>query len=163
MPLIQLLHADTYLSMIKGSANTQMYRHAYALVDGIKTDLTNNGEYSCAFFVGDLLRRFRLTNEPHLRVQGLVKDMIDSGWVETTTPKTGDVITYEPKTESDGTSHLHVAFYLGEDQAFGNLTSKGAPGQHHMTFGMNADGTPIRRTSRFFTHPTFFADASYRL
>lgn len=162
MTSVQVLHADTYLAMIQGSADANTYRHAYALVDGVKQDLTNDGEYSCAFFVGDMLFRFRLTKEPHLRVQGLVKDLLDCGWIETTTPQIGDVVVYEPKFESDGRSHLHIAFYFGEDQAFGNRTSKGTPGPHHLTFGTNDDGTPVREIGKFLTHPTFFTDASFR-
>lgn len=161
-PLVQVLHADTYLAMIQGSIGSQAYRKAFALVDGVRTDLVNNGEYSCAFFVGDLLLRFKLTKEPHLRVQGLVKDLIDCGWIETSSPQPGDVIVWDPIVESDGKEHLHVGFYMGHDQAISNSTSKRSPGDHHWTYGIQSDGTPFRKIKQIFTHPTFFTEATYR-
>ncbi len=159
---LHLLHADTYLAMIEGSIGTQAYRHAYGLVDGQRTDLTQNGTLSCAFFVSDVLRRFRLLQEPHLRVQGTMRDLRASGWEETATPKPGDVLVWEPITDVDGERHFHIGFYVGGLEAISNLTSKGAPGRHHWTFGEDADGQPTRRIVNTFTHPTFFQEASYR-
>ena len=159
---MQLLHADTYLSMIQGSVGSNAYRHAYALVDGVKSDLTHDGEHSCAFFAASILLRFGLIQEPHLRVQGTIKDLLASGWTETSTPAIGDVLIWDAKTDEDGSEHLHIGFYLGDNQAISNRPSEHSPQLHHWTFGTNDDGSAKRKVINLFTHPTFFTDASFR-
>ncbi len=159
---IHLLHADTYLAMIRGSINSQAYRHAYAMIEGEKTDVVKNGEYSCAFFASDILLRFALLKEPHLRVQGTIVDLRASGWIETPTPKVGDVLIWEALREPDGQEHLHIGFFISHDQAVSNRPTEGSPQEHHWTFGTTIDGSPTRQITRIFTHPTFFQEASYR-
>ncbi len=159
---LHLLHADTYLAMIQGSVGSYAYRHAWGLIDGIKTDLTKNGRSSCAFFASDILLRFDLLEEPHLRVQGTVADLRRSGWIETRTPNMGDVLIWEPIIEDDDEAHYHIGFYMQNGEAISNLTSKGTPMQHHWTFGETREGLPVRRVVNIFTHPTFFNEASYR-
>lgn len=159
---LHLLHADTYLAMIEGSVGSHAYRHAWGLLDGRKTDLTKNGSSSCAFFASAILLRFSLLEEPHLRVQGTVADLRRSGWLETRTPRVGDVLIWEPIIEEDGEAHYHIGFYVGEGEAISNLTSKGVPGRHHWTFGETPEGFAVRQVVNIFTHPTFFAEASYR-
>lgn len=162
MPTVHVLHADTYLAMIQGSVNTNAYRHAYALVDGVRQDVANDGEYSCAFFVTSVLLRFQLLKEPHLRVQGTVADLVASGWIDAMEPKIGDILIWEPVTETDGAEHLHIGFYVGSDQAISNRPKQHSPQEHHWTFGNHEDGSVKRVVTRILTHPTFFDQASYR-
>ncbi len=159
---LHLLHADTYLAMIEGSIGTHAYRHAYGLLDGRRTDLTCDGRSSCAFFASDILLRFGLLQEPHLRVQGTVADLRRSGWIETDQPNPGDVLVWEPIIDHDNEAHFHIGFYAGPDEAISNLTSHGVPGRHHWTFGETPEGQPNRRVVQIFTHPAFFQEASYR-
>lgn len=159
---IELLYADTYMAAIRGSVGSHAYQHAYGLVDGVRKDLVHGGEYSCAFFVSVILLASKLLKEPHLRVQGTIKDLESSGWIDTNEPKPGDILVWEPIKESDGEDHFHIGFYLGEQRAISNSTSQRAPREHHWTFGTEAENTPTRAIVRVLTHPTFFADASYR-
>lgn len=163
MPSLELLHADTYLAVIEGSVGSQAYQHAYGRLDGVATDLVQGGAYSCAFFASAILLGAKLIREPHLRVQGTVRDLEASGWIPTDAPAIGDVLVWEPIREPDGEAHFHIGFFVGDGQAVSNSSAQKVPARHHWTFGTRPDGSPIRRIVQAFTHPTFFKQASYRL
>lgn len=167
---LHLLSADTYLAMIRGSVGSALYRHNYALVEGKREDLVRNGQRSCAFYVTHILVFFQLVREPHLRVEGTVRDLLATGWQRTDTPKIGDIVVWEEQV-FDGSwegvaftnePHPHIGFYLSVTEAISNSPREGGPARHHLTFGTKEDGSPNVQIQAFYTHPTFFNNCSER-
>ena len=142
---MQLLQKKTYLAVIKNSVGSEMFRHNYALVDGVETDLLRDGELSCAFFVSFILRAFDLIKELHLRTYGTVKDLEASGWRKTDTPHEGDVVAWEEQQQKSGI-YPHIGFYIDEQTAISHLDAGHAPTIHNLTFN-NA-----RAVTAFYTH-----------
>lgn len=83
---------DTYLGAIKNSIGSKMFRNLYAKVDGKKVDITKNGNLSCAVFVSSILFLFKLIKGVHATVNGTIRDLKESGWIETKTPEIGCVL-----------------------------------------------------------------------
>ena len=145
---MQLLEKDTYLAMIENSIGTHLFRNNYALIDGVKTDITSDGDLSCSFFVSSLLKHFNLIDNaiaPHTRTEGLVKNMLGNGWRETNTPHKGDVVVWEDKDQKRGT-FPHIGFYIDKETVISHRDTKRTPIKHHITF----DGT--REVIATYTH-----------
>jgi len=124
-----LLLKDSYLSMIKNSEETEMFRDFWGKIRDKKENLTKNGQRSCAFFVTSVLYHFKLIKSPHLTVCGTIRDMRKSSWFEIEKPKNGSVILWEKKR-----GHYHLGFYLGSKKAISNSRKKRTPIIHHFTF-----------------------------
>ncbi len=135
---------ETYLAMVRGSIRSRIFQHFYATIDGRKSDLVKNGRLSCAFFVSTILHHFGWIHEPHLTVDGTVRDLQRSGWRSVRTVRAGDILIWEPIIERDGLEHRHIGFALGGDRAISNSSKRGVPVIHHMTFGTR-NGHPTRR------------------
>jgi hypothetical protein len=156
MPTIKPLLFDNYLAVINGAPGSRMFRKFYALVDGKKKEVSENGNLSCGWFVAFILKYFSLIQEPHMTVDGTLRDMEASGWKKIEKPKIGCIILWD--TQDDRRSkafsygHRHMGFYIGKDKAISNLSSKGVPGQHHWTFGKKS-GKPARRVESMWWHP----------
>ncbi|MFP4022759.1 MAG: hypothetical protein ACLFTS_02850, partial [Candidatus Paceibacterota bacterium] len=98
---------DTYMAVIKNSPGTEMFRNVYADVDGDHTDVTDDGDLSCAFFVSSVLTIFGLIKEIHVTVNSTVKDMKRNGWVDTDDPEPGDVVVWGEE-HSNQEKHRHI-------------------------------------------------------
>lgn len=146
-----ILQKESYLAMIHNAVGSSLFRNLYLLVDGEKRDILNEGSLSCAFFVSSILHQFQLTAMPHATVSGLERDLKESGWTLAETPRVGDVLIWEPKLQGSGTN-AHVGFYLGDDRAISNDWQTRMPAEHHLTYGTNPDGTPIRAVVAVYTH-----------
>lgn len=129
MEKIQILFKDSYLSMIKNSQGTKIFRDFFGKIKNKKINLTDEGRRSCALFVSSVLYHFNLIKSPHLTVDGTIKDMRKSGWFETKKPKKGSVILWEKKK-----GHHHIGFYLSNQKAISNNRKKRMPTVHHFTF-----------------------------
>ncbi len=155
MPKVKLIFLETYLSLVKGAVGTNMFRHAYGLVDGKRKDLTQDGNLSCAYFPSFVLKHFDLIKESHTTVSGLVRDMEESGWKKIRQAKPGCVLVWSPmddrKDRNYSFGHRHIGFFLGQEKAISNLSSKKTPGVHHWTFGKK-DGKPKRRIEAMYWH-----------
>ncbi|MDF1497115.1 MAG: NlpC/P60 family protein [Patescibacteria group bacterium] len=144
-PKVEVNLLKSYLARIKNSIGSKMFRNLYAKVDGKERDILDNGSLSCAIFVSIILQSFELIKKPHATVIELLKDMEASGWKKSRSLKIGDVLFWEAIDQTgDGSRHLHVGFYLGNNKAISNSTTKGHPVKHHFTFGTKA-GKPKRR------------------
>ena len=152
--MIKLLTFASYLATIKNAAGAKIYRNSYALVDGRRRDLAQNGRLSCGLFVSSVLLHFRLIKEPHLTVNGTIKDLKNSGWKKTRRPKPGCVLVWEADEESLG--HEHVGFYLGQNKAISNSSRTRTPVIHHWTYGIR-NGRPKRRVLAIYWQLKFFA------
>jgi hypothetical protein len=125
---------DTYLSVIENSPGTKMFRNLFANIDGKRTDITQNGELSCAFFVTSVLLMFKLIKEPHATVSGTVKDLKDSGWTEIESPKIGSILIWEERDLGTESFHKHVGFYVGDGKAVSNDYKSGVPEKHDWNY-----------------------------
>ncbi|MHB0865519.1 MAG: hypothetical protein ACYC1Y_01260 [Minisyncoccota bacterium] len=151
-PLGAILQKESYLAMIRNAEGTHLFRNLYALVDGKKTDIVRGGDLSCAFFVSSILYFFHLLATPHATVAGLERDLLTSGWRTTTTPKPGDIIIWESLVLPSGETHAHTGFFLGGEKAVSNDSEAQAPVEHHLTFGVRPDGSPVRAITAVYTH-----------
>ena len=125
---------DSYMAMIKNSLGSNLFRNVYAIVNGVKIDITNNGELSCAYFVSSILLILKLIKEVHVTVSGTIKDLESSGWSEISKPRTGSIVIWEEKDFGNNSSHKHIGFYIGNQQAISNDFRKGYPIQHALEY-----------------------------
>ncbi len=148
MPKITPLLFENYLAVIHGAPGSRMFRKFYALVDGKKKEISENGNLSCGWFVAFILKYFDLIRGPHMTVDGTLRDMEASGWKKIAKPKIGCIIVWSPmddrRSKAYSYGHRHIGFYVGKYRAVSNLSSEGAPGEHHWTFGRK-DRKPVRR------------------
>lgn len=143
------LFYKTYLAVIKNSLYCSLFRNFYAKVDGRETDITQNGNLSCAFFVSTLLVTFGLIKRVHATVKGTIKDLKKSGWRMIKNPRKGSVLIWEAKKEENGKSYEHIGFYIGDKMAISNSSKIGKPALHHWTFGVK-NGAPVRKIKAVF-------------
>ena len=148
---IKILTLKTFLTVVKKSAGTEMFRQIFAEVDGHEVDITENGNLSCAFYVSGLLAMFGLIDKIHATVSGTRKAMEAAGWVETTEMTPGAVLVWG-KPQDGSHDHQHIGFYLGENQAISNISRLGQPGFHHFTFG-GEKVDPHRKIVAVYSHP----------
>ena len=125
---------DTYIAVVKNSVGSKIFRNLYAKVNGKKTDITRNGELSCAFYVSSVLLLFKFIKEGHATVDSTVKDLKKSGWEKIKKPKIGSVVIWEKIDFSNGDFHKHIGFFIGNNRAISNISELGYPDEHHLTF-----------------------------
>jgi len=163
--MIELLTKKNYLAMIRNAAKGEnhMFQNFYAEVDGTEKDLNRDGALGCAIVASSILylqnslleflKKPKLIQFVHANVPSTEKDMLENGWQEISELKEGAVIVWEPKTGADNTPHLHMGFYLNDQEAMSNDSNgNGMPSIHHPTFGTNSDGSPIRKIIRIYWH-----------
>jgi len=147
---------DTYIAVIKNSVGSKMFRNSYAKINGPsaragkKTDILQNGNLSCAFFVSSILVLFKLIKEIHATVDGTVKDLERSGCQKITKPKIGSVIVWEKIDFGNKDFYKHIGFYIGNNKAIStNSFKKGQPTVHHWTYGIKRN-KPGRKIEAIF-------------
>lgn len=142
---MRLYLKDTYLQMIKNAVGSKLFRNLYADVRGERQDILRDGDLSCAYFVAMVLHQFDLIQEPHATVAGLVRDLRQSGWVETDKVVPGSVVIWEEQAQKGGERHAHSGFALSPMSAVSHSDQERMPVEHHITFGQNPDGSPKRK------------------
>ena len=118
--------------MIKNSVGTKMFQNLYLEIDKKRIDSTKDGQFSCAFFVSNILLIWELISKGHANVSSTTKDMLKNGWkkIDKKNIKPGDVIIWEKKKGSDGLMHYHNGFYIGNGKAISNISKKRSPVVH---------------------------------
>lgn len=159
--IITPLTFKTYLSVVRGSVDSAMFRHIYASVDGIETDVTHDAMFSCAFFVSSILKMFDLVERMHATVASTIVDLEKKGWHTIPEPRIGAVLLWEKEQANDGSLHKHLGFYVGDQQAISNASSKKSPQQHHWTYS-ESDGKPVRAIEAIYWHEKL-SDTDWRL
>lgn len=126
-----------------------MFRNLYANEGTKEIDILEDGKNSCAVFVSWILLTLELIKHPHASVFGIEKDLIVSGWFQIKELKPGAVLIWEEKIgQYDGIMHLHMGFYVGDDQAVSNSSqSSGFPIKHHVTYNDS------RQVEKIYWHP----------
>lgn len=105
----------SYLSFVRNSVGTEMFRNFYIKDNGVIFDAANDGEFSCAFYVSGLLSLLGLAKKMHGTIASTEKDLIESGWVITNQPTTGCIVKWGPRKE-DPNNHEYIGFYLGNNR-----------------------------------------------
>lgn len=125
---------DSYLAVIKNSVGSRMFRNLYASVAGVTTDVSRDGQLSCAFFVSSVLTMLALIKSSHATVTSTVQDLRESGWQEIPTntqePPVGSVIVWEKIDFGGNNLHGHIGFYIGNNTAISNDEATGVPATH---------------------------------
>jgi len=153
---VEILQKETYLQMIRNSVGSSLFRNVYAVVDGEKKDILQDGLLSCAFFVSTILNHFKLidcTIAPHTGVVGLLKNMEKSGWQKTENLVPGCIIVWEEWDRGPNGPHEHLGFYIGDEEAVHHNDGVRAPIKQHYTYGVKDDGSPVRKITAIYTHP----------
>ncbi|MDP2934257.1 MAG: peptidoglycan amidohydrolase family protein [bacterium] len=154
---IDLLKYESYLKMIKNSAGSKMFRNLYLEINGKKIDATQNGKYSCAFFVSNVLLIWGLISEGHASVLSTIKDMEGNGWKKIPKSKIrpGDVIVWDKEKSSDNSyfyskEHYHNGFYIGAKKAISNSSNgKGVPIIHNWNYNNKRKIIAVYRYPKF--------------
>jgi len=146
---VQFRLLDTYLAVIHNSVGTHTFRNLYATVNGLKTDITKNGELSCSFFASWVLAASGLIKNPHATVESTVTDLQTSGWQELPLekePPVGAVLVWAKKDFGTSGIHAHIGFYVGNGKAISNDEKAGSPQEHAWQ--------PVeRKIEKIFWHP----------
>jgi hypothetical protein len=155
-PVVEMDRLKTYLSLIKNSVGTKMFRNYYASVDAKNLDITRGGEISCAFYASSVLTLAGLLDGVKVTVHRTISAMEKAGWHKVAKPKAGDVIIWGETIFLGGDVHKHLGFYVGGNKAVSNSSVKKIPVQHHWTFGAR-NGKPVRAIIAIYRHPSFEA------
>jgi hypothetical protein len=125
---------DTYLTVIKNSVGSKLFRNFYVKNKRKKIDVLKNGELFCAFFVSSILYLFKLIKDVHTTVDSTVKDLQESAWQIVKRPKAGSIIVWEKIDFGGGDIHKHIGFYIGKGKAISNNYKLGYPTEHNWIF-----------------------------
>lgn len=132
--MIKPLIFDSYMAVIKNSIGSNMFRNFYAEIDGVKKDILENGDLSCAIFVSNILHMFNLIKGPHVTVASTINDIKNFGWQEISELRVGAIIFWESVDFGKTGFHSHVGFYVGENMAISNNSETGMPSAHAYDF-----------------------------
>lgn len=146
-----ILQKESYLAMIHNAEGTKLFRNLYMRVDDQPQDILNDGQFSCAAFASFILHSFFLIETPHATVAGLERDLMKSGWRVVEVPQPGDVLVWEPILQT-GSVNAHVGFCLNNEQAMSNSSEAHIIGRHHMTYGVQSDGKPVRAIATIYRY-----------
>ncbi len=144
-PKMELLLFDTYLTVIKNSTSSRLFRHFYAEIEGKKTDILGNGENSCAFYVTSILKLFNMINEIHTTVPNTMNALLAEGWlqVNVTDMLPGDVLIWDWNGQ-----HGHIGFYIGNNMAISNSSIKKSPKKHSWNYEGQRNVVTVYRHKR---------------
>jgi hypothetical protein len=159
----------TYLAMIEGSVNTSQFQRFYVAWPDGSVDVTDRGNFSCAVYVSSILTLVCLiTGGVHTTVDETICDMLESGWHEVyyssdtahLLPMGCVILWGEASVCSDGRLHRHIGFYVGNGKAVSNHPVDRVPKRHHITFGEDENGSPVRPVLRVYQNPSLRRDVS---
>lgn len=157
----------TYLAMIWGSIDSREYQKVFIRTPTGSIDATDGGNFSCAIYVSSVLSRCGLTTGGmHATVAETIRDMCESGWYEVHySPETahllptGCVILWgQAGVCSDGRLHRHIGFFIGNGEAVSNHPVDRVPKRHHITFGEDENGAPVRPVLRVYHNTLLWRD-----
>ncbi len=145
-PKFKILTYQNYLSVIKASQGSKMFRHVYVLDNNKKKDVLKNGKLSCAYYVSSILKLFGLISMPHATVKSTIKDMLKNNWKSTKKLIPGNILLWEEQIQANGKVHQHLGFYLNKDKAISHRYEKKVPMIHHYTYNQK------RKIIKILTH-----------
>ena len=119
---IEILKKETYLKAIENSIGSKIFNSLFVKFKDTNkvSDILNDGEYSCAFFVSGILFLVQMVDKTAATVKSL-KESIEknSKWekVDLENIIEGDVIFWYPFKHDDGTETPHVGFVSNKNEA----------------------------------------------
>lgn len=136
----------SYLSAIRNSVGTSLFRSLYFDIKGETIDVLEDGDLACASYVSGILLLFGLIKERHTTVNGTIEDMRASGWYDIPELREGAVLVWGFKKRDDGTQgkHRHLGFYINAELAISNSSDKRVIDEHHPTYGTFPSGEARR-------------------
>ena len=146
---VKIIWNESYLKAIRNSVGSNIFRNLFAIVNGKKMDIREDGRLSCSAFVSSILYLHKLIYDIHATVEGLVKDMELFGWKKNNKPRPGAILVWEAKKLKNGNIHEHIGFYVGNNKAVSNNYQKRQPVLHHWTFGIK-NRKPVRKIESIF-------------
>jgi len=138
-PNIEICERETYETAIQNSVGTSLFNSLFVRKrdTGEIIDITENGEYSCAFFVSNILVLAGLLKKAHATVSGLERKIKDDHLWKKINPahsNLGDVIIWDKITHSDGLEHAHCGFVLDAQDAMSTSDRKKMVIKHPMGY-----------------------------
>lgn len=134
--------------MVQNSVGSKIWQTVWADIDGVKTDVTQGGIKSCAFFVSSILKNFDFIKKTHATVNSTIKDIKESGWTNIKSPKAGAVVVYEGIKFEDGEINEHIAICVSDTEAVSNSYIKKVPVIH--SINMEYEGKPRKITEMLY-------------
>ncbi|MFH1188999.1 MAG: hypothetical protein V1652_04130 [bacterium] len=128
------LVVDTYLAVIRNSVESHIFRNVYATVGEKKTDIAQDGSFSCAFYVSSILMMFQLIQAVHVTFDSTVQDLQSFGWKRIKKSKIGSIIVWENIDFGKTGVHKHIGFYVGDGKAISNSDKQRCPVEHDWIF-----------------------------
>lgn len=157
---IRIKKLKSLLAIVENSArggDNYLFRNLYADENGKEIDVFENGLNSCCGHVTWILLALELIKHPHASVYGTEKDLVASGWDEIKELKPGAIVIWESLVADSGllgeknVKLSHLGFYVGNNEAISNDSKgRGFPWKHHVTYGTNSDGTPVRKIEKIY-------------
>ena len=147
----------TYLSMIQSSIGSSLWKHLYITKqDWNSTDILQDWNISCGYFVSSLLKQFNLSPASYANTKSLYQALLDYGWKEvhrggkTENIPLGSLIIWGEKQGTEKkdiygntiSGHIHIGFYIGGDRGVSNMSDgfrddnqpPKTPALHHYTY-----------------------------
>ena len=132
--MIKIMITENYLTAIRNSVGSNMFRNLFAEIDGEKKDIVDDGDLSCALFVSSLAYLFKMIGGVHATVSGTIKDLENSGWTEISDPREGAVILWKQRGHGDDDPHSHIGFITTNNKAISNDFETKTPIEHQIDF-----------------------------
>lgn len=151
-----LVDFEAYINAIIDSLGSTAYRRYFVWRQGQCEDILEDGQLSCAYYLSNILAKFGLIRSGHCTVKSTIRDMvIDSGWYPVNKPGVGAALLWEPEFHpQSGRTTEHIGFYIFDfvNLAISHRDDIRAPRVHHWTYGVNKDGSPVRRVKAIYWH-----------
>ncbi len=156
---LQILKKETFLKMLENSIGSKIFNSLLAVDEnGAIKDILNDAEFSCAFFVSNILTLFEFLPRPRATVKSLREELLTKNNLtvipEIASIEPGDIIFWENKKHEDGTETEHVGFALNNSEAVSTSFKERCVARHDITYGKSESGTPNRPIT-LIIRPTF--------
>jgi hypothetical protein len=144
----QLLQ-QSYITMIKNSIWTSMFRNNFFELNWKKIDVLKNWADSCAYFVSSLLKIFDLIGNIHVTVDWTVKDILKYWWEEYKWKEIqiGSILVWKVKNW-----HKHIWFYVWNNKAISNSSRKKEIVKHNRDYNSKRNIEKIYVNSKILSN-----------
>ncbi|MGL4758256.1 MAG: hypothetical protein ACRCXZ_02895 [Patescibacteria group bacterium] len=151
---VKRLPKELYLTIIKNSVGTNLFKNFPLIVNGDKIDAVRNGAISCAFYVSGILSMLNMIESIHGTIIATELDIKNYDFKELRIEdglEEGDIIVWEGVNFGDKenpTIHEHIGFYIGQGKAISNSEKLGHPIEHNLITEYEGKDRMISRVYR---------------
>jgi len=143
---------EAFIAYIIKQIGSTEYRQYIATVDGCISDVLQDGQLSCAYFVSNVLLVFRLIKSGHCTVVSTLADMLSCDWRKTGRLLPGAVIVWEKRKQASGISTLHIGLLITPIVAISHVDFYGTVMPHDVHYRFGRD-VPPRKIEAIYRHP----------